>query len=152
MEQEREVENHISSESVVTKTKDINLLARSVIREGKPFYSSAISAGYAVSVARRGLKGLMADNRSFAEACERESNALLSATDRLKPLAIARLHTEISDLRRPGGLKAIEIAGRLKELDWFVRNVDVQVGVFASFADNSPDPAAEAINTYKEEE
>lgn len=149
MDQERKAENRVKSD---TKPKDLELLAKLVIREGKDFKSSAIQAGYAPSVAARGMKALLDRSHAATDIFARESNNLLTGVDRLKPLAIARLHTEISDLRRPGGLKAIEIAGRLKELDWFVRNVDVQVGIFQSFADASPDPAAESLDTYKSEE
>lgn len=139
----------ISSSSTVL-AKDPALLARLVIKEGKPFYASALQAGYADATARRGAAFLENCSTVVREAFKREREALAVSLDKLKPLAIVRLHSEITNPKSPFGLKAIEIAGRFKETDWFVRNADVQIGIFNSLAEESP--AEKAIEAYKADE
>jgi len=129
--------------------KNPELLARMVIRENKPFNTSALACGYSQSIADKGLANLVRVSSAVSAAVKRETTQLSASLDVLKPLAVQRLYTEITDLRRPGGLKAIEIAGRFKETDWFVRNVDVQIGVFASLGERSP--AEDTLDTYKDE-
>jgi hypothetical protein len=136
MNESARAENVVIPQQTDVSRIDYKLIARMVVREGKTFKASALAGGYSKSIAGRGLRAIMAESAPLADAVKAETNAL--ANTRLldlKPLAIARLHSEISDIRRPGGLKAIEIAGRFKETDWFVRSVDVQVGVFANFAE-----------------
>lgn len=128
------------------------LLAQMVVREGKAFRESALAAGYSLTVAESGLKRLMERTKPVADAIRRESERLLTL-DKLKPLAVARLYSEITNPRSSNGIKAIELAGRFKETDWWVRNVDVQVGVMAVLGDNAPLAAgADAITQYEEPE
>jgi hypothetical protein len=117
---------------------DYALLARMVMREGKSFTESAIAAGYSQSVAARGLKALAADSKPVAEAIRRETEAFNISLDKLKPLAINRLHSEIVNPKSSLGMKAIELAGRFKETDWFVRNMDVNIGVFSALGEAGP--------------
>jgi len=132
------------------KLKNPELLARMVLREGKPFKSSALACGYGTGIAGKGLDYLAARSRAVATAVERESALFATQLDKLKPLAVKRLYSEITDLRRPGGLKAIEIAGRFRETDWFVRNMDVQIGIFNALGEPS-DPASDALSAYQDE-
>jgi hypothetical protein len=127
----------VSSEPNLQRVKNPELLAKLVIAEGKPFYSSALAAGYSPGVAARGLKALCAYSSSASEAIRRESERLISL-DRLKPLAVQRLHAEIVNPKSSLGIKAIELAGRFKETDWFVRQTDVQIGVFAALGEAGP--------------
>lgn len=46
-------------------------------------------------------------------------------------------------------MKAIELAGRFKETDWWVRNADVQIGIFGSLAEAAP--AENVIDEYQDE-
>jgi len=138
--------------STVTEISKPNhaLLARWVIREGKPFSRCAIEAGYSAGSAKRGLKGLMADSKPLTEAIRRETEAITIArlTD-LKPLAVKRLQDEIANPKSVAGMKAIELAGRFKENDWFVRNADVQVGVMAVLGDSqAAESAKNSITSY----
>ncbi len=116
---------------------DYGLLARMVIREGKSFKDSALAAGYSLSVACRGLKALVTDSKPVADAIRRETESFITL-DKLKPLAIQRLHAEIVNSKSSLGMKAIELAGRFKETDWFVRQTDVQIGVFAALGEAGP--------------
>jgi len=118
-----------------TKVPDYKLLARMVIREGKTFKESALAAGYSESVAVSGLKRLVADSSPAADAIRKESEAFITL-DRLKPLAVQRLWSEITDPKSSLGIKAIEIAGRFKETDWFVKSGgEVSIGVFAQLSE-----------------
>lgn len=119
------------------KPKDYALLARLVIREGKPFYSSALQAGYADTVARRGLRALVEDSKPFSEALKRESESYQVSIGKLKPLAVNRLYFELLDPESRDAMRAIEIAGRFKETDWFVRSTELNLGVFVGLSDSS---------------
>lgn len=127
----------------VPRVIDYALLAKMVVREGKTFYSSALHVGYAESVAARGLKRLISESTPVSEAFKAEWEHLNVGLDKLKPLAVQRLYREIIDNDSPYGMKAIELAGRFKETDWFVRNQDMQLGVFVNLAER---PDAESIN------
>jgi hypothetical protein len=123
------------------------------LKEGKSFRESALEAGYSLSVAKRGLKALMEDSRPFAEVYKHQAELSLRYADvtltSLKPLAVKRLHHEITDLKSVGGLKAIEIAGRFKETDWFVKsNEAVNIGVFSAMTEALP---SQDLDEYKDE-
>jgi len=133
--------------STPSKVYDHELLARLVIREGRKFREAAVLAGYAPTVAQNGLKALCAQSSLVSQAIEKETNACMMGFEKHKPLAVRRLLAEITDLRRPAGIKAIEVLGRFKEADWFVRNVDVQIGIFNSLGEPS-DPASDALDAY----
>jgi hypothetical protein len=125
------------SEQPIPRVKNPELLARLVIRENKAFNESALLAGYSPSIAARGLKALCAYSSSVSEAIRRETESLISL-DKLKPLAVKRLYEEIVNPKSSLGMKAIELAGRFKETDWFVRSADVQIGVFAALGEAGP--------------
>ena len=55
--------------------------------------------------------------------------------EQLKTLAVHRLAQEIANPKRTDGVKPIEVLGKMKEFNWFVRGPDVQVGIFAALAD-----------------
>src|SRR6266851_1632098 len=124
----------------VRKTPNYALLARMMIREGKTFRDSAIAAGYSESVAGRGLRALMADSEPLAEAIRREEKNISVNMDRLKPLAINRLYHEILNPASNNGMKAIELAGKFKETDWFVRQSETNLGILINMGDAIPVP------------
>ena len=117
--------------------KDPKTLARMVIRESKSFKESALACGYTQSIAGRGLKALIAESSVVAKAFEEETKSFITL-EKLKPLAIRRLHDEIVNPKSSLGIKAIELAGRFKETDWYVRNAEVNIGVFAALGELGP--------------
>jgi len=126
-------------------------LARLVIRDGKSFQSSALEAGYSEGVARNGLARLMADSQLVSVAVQREVARVETSMRLLKPAAITRLYREIVDQDSTQGIKAIELAGRFKETDWFVRNSDASLGVFLTVQETAPQPdALDIAKDYKE--
>ena len=129
--------------------KDPDRLAVMVLKEGKTFVYSAVQCGYSLNSAKKGQAWLIAHSKPVADAFRRVTASLALSLDKLKPLAVRRLHDEIINPKSSLGIKAIELAGRFKETDWFVRNVDVQIGVFASLGERSP--AEDTLETYKDE-
>ncbi len=125
---------------VTAQTKpDPATLARMVLREGKTFKDSALGAGYSLSVANAGLKVLLATSKRVSDAFRIESEKVSISLDKLKPLAVNRLYQEIINPDSSNGMKAIELAGRFKETDWFVRNAEVTLGVFLGLGEQSPE-------------
>lgn len=124
--------------SVLPQPKNPDLLAQRVIRERKQFAASALECGYSEATASKGLGALVRASSIVAAAVNRETAALAVDLGGLKPLAIQRLHAEIVNPKSSLGMKAIELAGRFKETDWFVRNADVQIGVFAALGEAGP--------------
>lgn len=135
------------------RSKDPSLLAKLYLKEGKTFKSSALEAGYSLSVARKGADWLCSNSSDVAAAFRKQSSAMAVTLDNLKPLAIKRLHSEIVNDKSPHGMKAIELAGRFKEADWFVRNADASVGVFVALGERKEAISAQAdvIDTYSDE-
>jgi len=122
---------------------DHALLARLVIREGKSFRASAIQAGYSRAVASKGLKAAMSVSTVLADAIRAEWDRVSISIDRLKPLALARLYREIADPESSYGVKAVEVAGKLKEADWFIRTGETNLGIFQAIIESAaiPEPA-----------
>jgi hypothetical protein len=130
--------------------KDPKLLARLVLREGKSFKASALAAGYTQSTADKGHKWLCSVSGEASAAFQAETASLTAQrlVD-LKPMAVKRLQDEIANPKSVAGMKAIELAGRFKENDWFVRNADVQVGVMAVLGDaQAAESAKNSITSY----
>lgn len=44
-------------------------------------------------------------------------------------LAVHRLASEIASPKRTDGVKPVEVLGKMKDYDWFVRNSDTNLGV-----------------------
>jgi hypothetical protein len=132
------------------KPKDYALLARLVVREGKPFYSSAMEAGYSESIAARGLKAMMAQSKPLTDAIRRESDAFHVSVDKLRPLAINRLYFELVDPNSSNGMKAVELTGRLKELDMFVRTSETNMGILINMSDSITVSDNQAIDVSQE--
>ena len=134
------------------RKKDNALLAKLVLRDGKPFHWSALQAGYSTSAARRGLKWTLEHSPQFAAAYKQESSLSLITAERLKPLVMRALHDELSNPRSSQRMKAVELTGRLKELDMWVRNIDTAVGVFVALGERKEaiTQQADVIEQYQD--
>lgn len=119
------------------KTIDHALCARLVIREGKSFRESALQAGYSEAQADKGLRAVMSGSTLLTDAVNLEYRKLTVSIDQLKPLAVTRLYREIADPESSNGIKAIEVAGRFKETDWFVRNSETNLGIFTQIIEQT---------------
>ena len=129
---------------------DYPLLARMMIREGKTFRESALAAGYSDSVASRGLRALMADSEPLSDAIRAEEKRINVSMDRLKPLAINRLYHEILNPASNNGMKAIEIAGKFKETDWYVRQSETNLGILINMNEGISAPEEKTIDVSQE--
>jgi hypothetical protein len=110
------------------------------VAEGKPFVHAAVQAGYSKNVAEAGPKDLMNGSPGFALALAEESKRL---PDSQELLALS-VHTLVNDIRagRSRGLeKTIETLGKFKHHDWFVRNSDMNMGIFLALGEQAPEQA-----------
>lgn len=112
-------------------------VAREVIQEGKSFMESALGAGYSKRVATRGAKSLMRHSKGWNLAFIRAAQEVELDGQMLKKLIVYRLVSDVTRGKDSGVTRQAELIGRLKEVDAFVRNTDVQIGVFASLADDT---------------
>lgn len=80
----------------------------------------------------------MASSESLSDAIRHEEKRINVNMDRLKPLAINRLYHEILNVQSSNGMKAIELAGRFKETDWFVRNTETTLGILINMHETVP--------------
>src|SRR5213082_544879 len=151
MSEENSQEESVSAQgaprdAVLPKVIDHALAARMLIREGKPWRECALAAGYAESVAMRGLRQVMAESSSLTDAIKAEEKRINVSMDRLKPLAINRLYHEILNAHSSNGMKAIELAGRFKETDWFVRQSETNIGILLNLQEQVGSPESPVID------
>lgn len=104
--------------------------------EGKSFRAAMLESGYSPSIAAQGPKYNLRRNVSLRRAFEAASHNHLRP-EQLKMLAVHRLASEIANPKRTDGVKPIEVIGKMKDFDWFVRGPDLQVGIFASLAEGT---------------
>lgn len=111
-------------------------LAEGVILEGKSFRQSALDVGYSESTANKGAAVYTKGRPGLQSAFITVANEAMLDTETVKNVAKYRLFDDVVKAKDSGVTRQIELLGRMKEHDWFVRNTDVQIGVFASLADN----------------
>lgn len=61
-----------------------------------------------------------------------------------------RLMSSVIDGKPSNVAREAELLGKMKEVDLFVRNADVQLGIFAALIEPPPLDALEAIERYKD--
>lgn len=121
-------------------------VAREVIHEGKSFRQAALNAGYSMSSANMGEKLSRDRIPSLDNAFLHESRLVEWKPDDLKRMAVHKLATTVSDHRSTEGLKAAELIGKLKTVDMFVRNGDLQVGIFQQITSEDTEQELKTIN------
>ena len=82
-------------------------------------------------------------------AFERASKQHLSPEE-LKTIAIHRLASEIANPMRTDGVKPVEVLGKMKEFDCFVRNSETPMGIFVALAESPPSDALQVAAKYKD--
>lgn len=113
-------------------------LARGILREGKTFKQSALDVGYSPNVAKQGLAFMRRDVHGIDKAMTAVAQEMIFKPDELHAMSVNRLALDIQRGKSSGLEKAIDTLGRFKIHDWFVRNADVQIGVFASLGESGP--------------
>lgn len=111
-----------------------------LIRDGMSWRQACIKSGYSLATANRGPRGYMENKpgvqKDFARAAEEASYK----PEFVKKAVTHRLMTAIIEGKSSEVAREAELLGKFKEHDWFVRNADVNIGVFASLAEDPPDP------------
>ena len=65
-------------------------------------------------------------------------------------VADEKLASEIVNPKRTDGIKPIEVLGRMKEFDFFVRNSETPTGIFVTLAESPPNDALQVAAKYKD--
>lgn len=117
------------------KVNDRRMRRARLIRDGMSWRQACIKSGYSLATANRGPRGYMENKpgvrRDFARAAEEASYS----PEFVKKAVTHRLMTAIIEGRSSDVAREAELLGRFKEHDWFVRNADLQIGIFASLAE-----------------
>jgi len=118
------------------------LLAHLMLKDGKPFRTAALEAGYSQNTADAGPADMIERCPGFAQALKEESKQIPASQD-AQALAVNTLITDLRNGKSRGLERTIEVLGKFKVYDWFVRNSDMQLGVFLGLTEQNPDPLAE---------
>lgn len=106
-----------------------------LLREGLSWRQACLRSGYSLSAANRGprsyFQGSPGVRREFARLAEDEPYS----PDLTRKIAKNRLTKSVLEGKPSNVAREIELLGRLREHDWWVRASDVQVGIFAQLCD-----------------
>lgn len=128
-------------------TEKANRAAHLYYAENKSFRDAMLGAGYSQTVAKQGPKFMLRHSVGLRAAFERASKQHLRP-EQLKALAVHRLAQEIASPKHTDGVKPIEVLGKMKEYDWFVRNSDTNLGILVALAESSPNEESQDIDEY----
>jgi len=132
-------------------TAKTNRAAHLYFAESKSFQEAMLGAGYAQSVAKQGPKMMLRHSVGLRAAFERASKQHLRP-EQLKAIALHRLASEIANPKLTDGVKPIEVLGKMKEFDWFMRSGETNMGIFLALAEEPPDDAVAATEGYRDED
>lgn len=119
-------------------------LVRGMLKDGKSFKASALEAGYSPTVAKQGLAFMRRHSVGVDAEFIEQSKQMSYTPGELMALSKGRLVSDITRGKSSGCERAIEVLGKFKDLDWFVRNADVQIGIFAGLTDDDSAKTLEA--------
>ena len=149
MEQPESASPTISKQPRKPTAKQV-AVALGMMRDGKSFKQSALDAGYSPTVAKQGLKQMAAHNVGIDTAIKDLTKQLLFTPDEMRVMALNKLCTDIHRGRSSGLERTIELLGRFKMNDWFVRSADVNVGVMAVIGAIDKSVEGPVIDQYRE--
>jgi len=137
------------------KTESRSMHRAKLLREGVCWRQACLLSGYSLSTANRGAKGYFAGSpgvrRAFARLVEDEPYS----PDVTRKIAKNRLTKAVLEGTPSNVAREIELLGRLREHDWWVRASDVQVGIFAHLCNPETHQRiraqAKAIEEYPDE-
>ncbi len=124
-------------------------VASNVVLNGKSFRESMLAEGYTEHSSNRGPSDYIKTHPSMLAAFTMVAQQADMNAEVVKTTAKYRLFDDVVKGKDSGVTRQVELLGRFKEHDWFVRNTDVQIGVFASLADDSK--TAVIIDTLAED-
>lgn len=105
-------------------------LAEGVIHQGKTFKQSAIDAGYSPKVGQLGPAFMRRRSVGVDMAFIEASKRLVWQPEDVKAIIRSRLIGDVTAGKSTGLERACELLGRDKSIDLWVRNGDIQLGIF----------------------
>jgi hypothetical protein len=137
----------------MTSKKESRSVRRAkLLREGLSWRQACLRSGYSVSAANRGPKsyfeGSPGVRREFARLAEDEPYSPTMT----RKIAKNRLAKAVLEGKPSNVAREVELLGRFKEHDWWIRSAETQVGIFASFCDAEMDDTAKSLDAYREME
>lgn len=140
------------------RTEDRRMKRARLVRDGMSWRQACLQSGYSLSVANKGPRGYSgADGHSrpsVRKDFERAAEEAVWKPDQLKRIVTHRLATAVIEGKPSTVAREAELIGRMKEVDPFVRNADVQVGIWGILstpeASKTLEAVAESINTCEQ--
>jgi hypothetical protein len=139
-----------------TKSDDRRMKRARLIRDGMSWRQASLQAGYSLSVANKGPKGYAGGDGhhrpGILKDFERAAEEAVWGPDLIKKIVTHRLATAVVEGKPSNVAREAELLGKMKDVDLFVRNTDVQIGIFAALMDNEAAAAMDAAATAELED
>ena len=140
------------------KLEDRRMKRARLVRDGMSWRAACLQAGYSLSVANKGPRGYSgADGHNrpgILKDFERAAEEAVWKPEYLKKIVTHRLATAVIEGKPSNVAREVELIGRMKDVDLFVRNGDIQVGIFGVLATpeagQALDAVAKTIDTFEE--
>jgi hypothetical protein len=138
------------------KTESRSMRRAKLLRDGVSWRQACLRSGYSVSAANRGPKSYFENSpgvrRDFTRLAEEEP----FSPDQTRKIAKNRLTKAVVEGKSSNVAREIELLGRFKEHDWWVKPSDLQLGIFAQLCDPETHQRiraqAKAIDDYPDED
>lgn len=108
------------------------ILADSYVNQGKTFKAALIDAGYSPKLAKAGPSWMRRHSVGIDTAFVEAARQQVWKPDEVRACIRSRLLSDITSGKSSGLGRECELLGKDKDVDMFVRNADVQVGIFAN--------------------
>jgi hypothetical protein len=115
----------------IMKINDRRMERARLIRDGMSWRKACLLSGYSQSVADRGPRGYMNGNDGhrrpgIMKDFERAAAEAVWKPEQLKKIVTHRLAISVAEGKPSNVAREAELIGRMKDVDLFVRNADVQ--------------------------
>jgi hypothetical protein len=126
------MKNRIGTKRFKGPTDQQRKLAEGVIKYGNTFKNAALAAGYSPKVAKLGAAYMRRHSVGVDVAFIEQAKQLTWEPEEVKAIIRSRLLADITSGKSSGLGRECELLGKDKDVDMFVRNADMQVGIFAN--------------------
>jgi hypothetical protein len=138
------------AKSMEAKQESRSVRRAKFLRDGLSWRQACLRSGYGLSAANRGPKAYFRGNpgvqREFVRLAEDEAYS----PELAHKIAKNRLIKSVLEGKSSNVAREIELLGKLKEHDWFVRNSDASVGVFVGLMESAPNMTPQDLKAYPE--
>jgi hypothetical protein len=128
------------------KADDRRMRRARLIRDGMSWRQACLQSGYSPATANRGPRGYIENEPAVQKDFERAAEEAVWKPEQLKRIVTHRLATAVIEGKPSTVAREAELIGRMKDVDLFVRNADVQVGVFGLLATPEAGQMLDALN------